>query len=58
MRGWNVGSDPSPLAGTRGGDCVVLRGKLLWPPCVADADNIFMPCGFFFFLSSSSFFLA
>jgi len=24
---------------------------LLWPPCVADADIIFLPCGFFFFLS-------
>ena len=22
---------------------------LLWPPCVADADIIFLPCGFFFF---------
>jgi len=21
----------------------------LWPPCVADADIIFLPCGFFFF---------
>jgi len=25
---------------------------LLWPPCVADADIMFLPCGFFFFLSS------
>jgi len=29
---------------------------LLWPPCVADADIIFLPCGFFllssFFYSS------
>jgi len=25
--------------------------SLLWPPCVADADVIFLPCGFFFFLS-------
>ena len=24
--------------------------SLLWPPCVADADIIFLPCGFFFFL--------
>jgi len=26
---------------------------ILWPPCVADADNIFLPCGFYlsFFLS-------
>ena len=24
---------------------------LLWPPCVADADIIFLPCGFFFYLS-------
>jgi len=25
--------------------------RLLWPPCVADADIklIFLPCGFFFF---------
>jgi len=23
----------------------------LWPPCVADADIIFLPCGFFFLLS-------
>jgi len=21
----------------------------LWPPCIADADIIFLPCGFFFF---------
>jgi len=27
------------------------RGTLLWPPCVADADIIFLPCGFFFYLS-------
>jgi len=27
----------------------------LWPPCVADAAIIFLPCGFF--LSSSIFFL-
>jgi len=27
--------------------CVIL---LLWPPCLADADIIFLPCGFFFFL--------
>jgi len=26
-----------------------------WPPCVADADIIFLPCGFFYLLS---FFLA
>jgi len=24
----------------------------LWPPCVADADIIFLPCGYFFFFSS------
>jgi len=24
--------------------------SFLWPPCVADADIIFLPCGFFFFL--------
>ena len=24
---------------------------LLWPPCVADADIIFLPCGFFLLLS-------
>jgi len=23
---------------------------LLWPPCIADADVIFLSCGFFFFL--------
>jgi len=28
---------------------------LLWPPCVADVDIIFLPCGFFYL---SSFFLA
>jgi len=21
----------------------------LWPPCIADADTIFLPCGFFLF---------
>jgi len=25
---------------------------LLWPPCVADADIIFLPCGFLYFFSS------
>ena len=29
---------------------------LLWLPCIADADIIFLPCGFFFL--SCSFFLA
>jgi len=24
----------------------------LWPPCVAEADIIFLPCGFFFYLLS------
>ena len=32
--------------------------RFLWPPCVADADIIFLPCGFFylsfFFISFSS----
>jgi len=31
---------------------LVLKNCYLWPPCVADADIIFLPCGFFFFLSS------
>jgi len=31
-----------------------ILGPLLWPPCVADADIIFLPCGFNFFF----FFLA
>ena len=26
-----------------------IKDKLLWPPCVADADIIFLPCGFFLF---------
>jgi len=30
------------------------NSNLLWPPCVADADIIFLPCGFF--LLSSIFF--
>jgi len=33
------------------------NAALLWPPCVADADIIFLPCGFFpssiFFFYSS-----
>jgi len=28
------------------------RTRLLRPPCVADADIIFLPCGFFFYLLS------
>jgi len=32
--------------------------KLLWPPCVADADIIFLPCGFFLSSSIFLFFLA
>jgi len=31
---------------------------LLWPPCVADVDIIFLPCGFFFLQSSSIFFIS
>jgi len=27
-----------------------MTNDVLWPPCVADADIIFLPCGFFFFL--------
>jgi len=34
--------------------CIGHTQKLLWPPCVADADIIFLPCGF----SHSSFFLS
>jgi len=30
------------------------NGRYLWPPCVADAVIIFLPCGFFL----SCFFLA
>ena len=28
--------------------------QFLWPPCVADADIIFLPCGFFLLLFYSS----
>jgi len=28
-----------------------LSGTKLWPPCVPDADIIFLPCGFSFLLS-------
>jgi len=28
-----------------------LRESLLWPPCVADADIIFLPCDFYLLLS-------
>jgi len=31
---------------------------LLWPPCVADADIIFLSCGFFYLLSIYLLFLA
>ena len=27
------------------------RNNLLWPPCVADADIIFLSCGFFYLLT-------
>jgi len=33
---------------------VEVQLALLWPPCVADADIIFLPCGFFFCLSCFS----
>ena len=42
---------------------IMLHGLgLSWPPCIADVDIIFLPCGFFFYLSFfffslSSFFL-
>jgi len=34
----------------------VVSSFFLWPPCVADADIMFLPCGFFVLLLS--FFLA
>jgi len=40
------------------GPCITLPSiafALLWPPCVADADILFLPCGFYlpiFFYSS------
>ena len=30
----------------------LLSTRYLWPPCVADAGIIFLPCGFFFLFSS------
>ena len=30
----------------------ICENVLLWPPCVANVDIIFLPCGFFYFLSS------
>jgi len=41
--------------------CAMVRrwrifGEFLWPPCVADADIVFLPCGFY--LSIFLFFLA
>jgi len=46
-----IGDELSDLAhitsGVVQGSC--LGPILLWPPCVADADIIFLPCGFFFF---------
>ena len=35
-----------------------LLSSFLWPPCVADADIIFLSCGFFYLLSSFFFFTA
>jgi len=31
---------------------VSLKRPLLWPPCIANVDIIFLPCGFFFYLLS------
>jgi len=31
------------------GQSVLTSFTSLWPPCVADADIIFLPCGFFLF---------
>jgi len=31
---------------------ITITVYLLWPPCVADADIIFLPCGFFYLLLS------
>jgi len=33
-----------------------VQNSFLWPPCVADADIIFLPCGSFFYLSSIFFY--
>jgi len=30
--------------------CKLKIGNFLWPPCVADADIVFLPCGFFYLL--------
>jgi len=34
--------------------CLCCFISLLWPPCIADADVIFLPCGFFFFSLAQS----
>ena len=49
-----VATFPLPL--TRELFATVKFLRLLWPPCVADADIIFLPCGFYlsFFLLFSS----
>jgi len=31
--------------------CFAVVSILLWPPCIADADITFLPCGFFYLLS-------
>jgi len=37
--GWTTGGG--------GSDIKFFKKFLLWPPCVADADIIFLPCGFY-----------
>jgi len=36
--------------GLRGHNIIALLCHCLWPPCVADADIMFLPCGFLFCL--------
>ena len=40
-----------PIFGSGGRGQNFTSCALLWPPCVADADIIFLPCGFFLRLS-------
>jgi len=43
-----------PYSGNLGVRCVTNKGHSLWPPCIADADIIFLPCGFFYLSLFSS----
>jgi len=44
-------NSPSPFSGRMFYEAIKPGFSFLWPPCVADADIVFLSCFFLFFLA-------